>query len=162
VRARTPVRSLLQPALAVPETTLLGPLLTELRHAHSPLAVVVDEHGGTAGIVSLEDIVEELVGEIRDEYDPAEPHVAPLDDGSFLVPGAWRLDEAERDTGARLPTGEYDTIGGLLMALLGRVATVGDTVETDAARLRVEAMDGLAVGQVRLWPGADDGGAESS
>jgi len=152
VRGRAPVHNLLQPGLAVPETALLGPLLGELREARSPLAVVVDEHGGTAGILTLEDIVEELVGEIRDEHDPAEPGIQRLRDGSFVVPGAWRIDETERDTGIALPEGDYDTVGGLVMATLGRVPEPGDVVEVDGARLRVRTLDGLAVAQVGLTP----------
>ena len=150
VRDTTPVRNLLKPVVAVPESALLGPLLGDMRRSHNQLAVVVDEYGGTAGIVTLEDIVEELVGSIQDEYDPAEPAVRRLDDGSYIVPGQLRVDETARETGAALPEGEYDTIGGLIMERLGRVPEVGDQVRTDHVFLRVEAMDGLAVGSVAL------------
>ena len=150
VRDTTPVRSLLKPVVAVPESTLLAPLLADMRESHSQLAVVVDEYGGTAGIVTLEDIVEELVGEIEDEYDPDEPAVRQESDGSYLVPGSWRVDECVRDTGMSLPEGDYDTIGGLVMATLERVAEVGDEVRLATVTLRVERMDGLAVGMVRL------------
>ena len=153
-RDATPIRALLKSVLAIPESTLLGPLLSDMRASHTQLAVVVDEYGGTAGIVTLEDIVEELVGEIQDEYDPAEPAVRVLDDGSFLVPGGWRVDETARDTDIELPEGDYDTIGGLIMERLGRVAEVGDAVRLGAVTLRVEAMDGLAVGWVRLHDGS--------
>ncbi|MEX0658000.1 MAG: hemolysin family protein [Egibacteraceae bacterium] len=150
VRSRTLLHSLLHPSLAVPETALLGPLLTELRAARSPMAVVVDEHGGTAGIVTLEDIVEELVGEIRDEHDAAEPRVQALPDGSYLVPGGWRIDEAARDTGLALPEGDYDTVSGLVMATLGRMPKPGDVIEVDGTRVRVRSLAGLAVGQAQL------------
>ena len=149
-RARTPVRTLLRPALAVPESVSLSRLLADLREAGTQLAVVVDEHGGTAGIVTLEDIVEELVGSIEDEYDPAEPGVQRRADGVFVVPGSWRLDEVARDTGITLPAGDYDTLGGLVMARLGRVPATGDRLDVAGARLRVEAMDGHAVGRVAL------------
>ena len=149
-RDTTLIRTFLKPVLAVPESTLLGPLLTDMRRSHTQLAVVVDEHGGTAGIVTLEDIVEELVGNIQDEHDTAEPSVRRLEDGSFLVPGTWRLDETTRDTGIALPEGEYETLSGLIMERLGRMAGAGDVVTTEAAFLRVEHMDGLAVGQVAL------------
>ena len=149
-RETTPVRTLLKPVLAIPESTPLGPLLGDMRSSHSQLAVVVDEYGGTAGIVTLEDIVEELVGEIRDEYDPAEPEVRALDDGSFLVPGGWRVDECARDTGVELPEGDYDTVGGLIMERLGRVPRAGDVVDAGSARLTVESMDQMAVEAVRL------------
>jgi CBS domain containing-hemolysin-like protein len=151
-----PLRPLVQPALAVPESALLGPLLADLRGAHRQLAVVVDEYGGTAGIVTLEDIVEELVGSIQDEYDRAEPVVSRLGDSEWRVPGWWRLHEVERDTGVTLPEGDYDTVGGLIMAELGRVPTVGDVVELPEAMLYVEALRGLAVGRARLQAKTDD------
>ena len=154
-RNTTLIRTFLKPVLAVPESTPLGPLLGDMRRSHTQLAVVVDEYGGTAGIVTLEDIVEELVGNIQDEHDPAEPQVRRAEDGTFLVPGSWRLDETARDTGLELPEGDYDTLGGLIMERLGRVAEVGDVVETPAADLRVERMDGMAVGQIRMAPRTD-------
>ncbi len=151
-RAEVGVEGLVKPIFAVPESALLRTILRDLREAHSQLAVVVDEHGGTAGIVTLEDIVEELVGDIQDEYDPAEPSVQALPDGSFLLPGWWRVDEAQRDTGLRMPSGDYDTVGGLVMERLGRVAEVGDVVSTGSVELRVEQMDGFAVQQVLAVP----------
>ena len=152
VRDATPVRNLLKPVVAVPESALLGPLLGDMRRSHNQLAVVVDEYGGTAGIVTLEDIVEELVGSIQDEYDPAEPVLRRTESGSYLVPGQWRVDEAIRETGVELPEGDYETLGGLIMERLGRVPVVGDQVRTDIAFLRVEAMDGHAVTTVALTP----------
>ena len=151
-RDTTLVRTLIKPALAVPESTPLGPLLADMRRSHTQLAVVVDEYGGTAGIVTLEDIVEELVGNIQDEHDPAEPMVRRLPDGSFVVPGSWRLDEVERGTGIQLPEGDYESVGGLLMDRLGRVVEVGDVVKARGVTLFVETMDGLAAGSVRLVP----------
>lgn len=150
-RATEQVRTLLTPPLAVPESALLSPLLAELREAHSQLALVVDEHGGVTGIVTLEDIVEELVGDIRDEYDPL-PAVRTLRDGSFVVPGSWRLDECARETGVMLPEGDYDTLSGLVMAYLGRVPHIGDQIDTAVAHLRVEALRGFAVRSIRLRP----------
>jgi CBS domain containing-hemolysin-like protein len=157
-RGTTAIRSLLSPALAVPESGLLGPLLAAMRAAHTPMAIVVDEYGGTAGIVTLEDIVEELVGEIRDEYDRAEPLVHSLGRGIWRVPGSWRLDEVERDTGVTLPPGDYETVGGLVMGRLQRLARPGDVIDADGARVLVESMDGHAVGWVRITvpPGARD------
>lgn len=149
-RATTPVDRLRTPPLAVPESALLSPLLRDLRQAHSQLALVIDEHGGVTGIVTLEDIVEELVGDIRDEYDRAPAGPRTQGDGSYLVPGAWRLDECERDTGFALPDGDYETLSGLVMALLGRVPNVGDRVETDHAILQVEALHGFAVHSLRI------------
>ena len=145
-RPATGVTVLVKPALVVPESAPLRTLLSDLRQAHSQTAIVVDEHGGTAGIVTLEDVVEELVGEIEDEYDLGGPSVQELGPGRYLVPGTWRLDELVRDTGIALPPGEYDTVSGLVMAQLGRVPQAGDSLEVDGARILVEQMDGFAVG----------------
>jgi CBS domain containing-hemolysin-like protein len=156
-RDTTPVRAMLKPIVAVPESTPLAPLLGDMRESHSQLVVVIDEYGGTAGIVTLEDVVEELVGDIEDEYDPDEPKLERLADGCWLVPGAWRIDEASRETDIELPEGEYDSLGGLIMASLGRVPTAGDVVEIDGATLAVERMDGFAVEVVRITPVQGDG-----
>jgi CBS domain containing-hemolysin-like protein len=151
-RAATPVSALASKPLVVPESAQLSALLGELRAAHSPIAVVVDEHGGTSGIVTLEDLIEELVGQIRDEYDQEEPAAVPLAGGDWLVPGSWRPDEVARDTGIELPPGDYETVSGLVMARLGRVPGAGDTVDLDGLRIRVEEMLGHAVELVRLMP----------
>jgi CBS domain containing-hemolysin-like protein len=157
-RAATPASTLASPPLAVPESAPLRALLARMREEHAQLAVVIDEYGGTAGIVTLEDIVEELVGNIEDEYDIGEPHAQHRPDGSHVVPGAWRVDEVEREIGLTLPEGDYETLGGLLMARLGRVPSEGDTIEVAGALLRVEDMQGLAVGQVRITPQERDPG----
>jgi CBS domain containing-hemolysin-like protein len=155
-RDGTTVSALMSEPLAVPESAPLRSLLADLRAARTPLAVVVDEFGGTAGIVTLEDVVEELVGEIRDEYDTAEPRVLRRPDGSYLVPGEWRLDEAARDTGIDLPEGEYDTLSGLVMAHLGRLPAVGDIVEVPGARLRVVSLRGHAVALAHVTSAGHD------
>jgi CBS domain containing-hemolysin-like protein len=149
-RAGTAVATLASPALEVPESSTMVPVLAELRRSRSPLAIVVDEHGATAGLLTVEDIVEELVGEIRDEHDQAEPGVVAQPDGAYLVPGSWRPDEVARDTGVQLPEGDYETLSGLIMASLGRVPAPGDQVEVDDVTLQVVRTDGHAVGRVRL------------
>ncbi len=155
-RRSTPVAALMGEPLAVPESAPLRALLSDLRDAGTALALVVDEHGGTAGIVTLEDVVEELVGEIRDEHDHVEPEVVALAGGRFLVPGSWRLDETVRDTGVHLPEGDYETLSGLVMAELERLPRVGDEVALPTARLRVLALDGHAVGRLVLAPRPGD------
>jgi CBS domain containing-hemolysin-like protein len=151
-RAQRHVGELVVEPLVVPESAQLGPLLGELRRAHATLAVVIDEHGGTAGVITLEDIVEELVGSIRDEHDPEEPLVQALPSGAFLAPASWRPDEVTRDTGLHLPEGDYETVSGLVMDRLGRMPNVGDVVELTGVRVHVEAMEGHAVSRVRLVP----------
>lgn len=128
-RNHVTVGSLAAPPMIVPFTLPLPAVLEQLRTTHRQLAIVVDEFGGFAGVVSLEDIAEELVGEIRDEDDPPEPELVENPDGTWLLPGRWRIDEVQEATGIALPDDEdYDTVSGLVMARLGRVPVVGDEV----------------------------------
>ncbi|MER7889710.1 hemolysin family protein [Micromonospora sp. NPDC094482] len=129
-RATTPVSAVAVPPLLVPETLPLPTVLDRLRSGHRQLACVVDEYGGFAGVITLEDIAEELVGPIRDEDDPPERAPARQDDGSWVVPARWRIDEVADSTGITLPEApEYDTLSGLVMRELGRVPEVGDRLE---------------------------------
>ncbi|SKC35449.1 hemolysin family protein [Krasilnikoviella flava] len=150
-RGEVPSAALMVDAPRVPETVRLGPLLVELRGLGLQMAVVVDEYGGTSGIVTLEDVVEELVGDVADEHDPRRAGVVRGTDGSWVVPGVLRPDELEERTGLVVPEGPaYETLGGLVMAELGRVPDVGDEIETDGVRLRVEAMDARRVERLRV------------
>ncbi|MFI2103433.1 hemolysin family protein [Isoptericola sp. NPDC019693] len=150
-RGEVPAAALMVDAPRVPETVRLGPLLVELRGLGLQMAVVVDEYGGTSGIVTLEDVVEELVGDVADEHDPRRAGVVRGADGSWVVPGVLRPDELEERTGLVAPEGPaYETLGGLVMAVLGRVPEVGDTVETGGVLLRVEAMDARRVERLRV------------
>ncbi len=152
-RAEVPVTatSLMIPAPRVPETLGLAALLVSLRDDGMQMAVVVDEYGGTAGIVTLEDAVEEIVGEVSDEHDRrrAATHRAP--DGSWVVPGVLRPDELSHTAHLTVPDdGPYETLGGLVMARLGRIPHVGDEVEVPGVRIRVEVMDGRRIERVRV------------
>ena len=150
-REEVPAAALMVDAPRVPETVRLGPLLVELRGLGLQMAVVVDEYGGTSGIVTLEDVVEELVGDVADEHDPRRAGIVRGADGSWVVPGGLRPDELAERTGLEVPEGPaYETLGGLVMAELGRVPEVGDEVETDGVRLRVEAMDTRRVERLRV------------
>jgi CBS domain containing-hemolysin-like protein len=129
-RSTTPVSAVMLPPLLIPTTLRLPRVLERMRAGHRQLACVVDEYGGFAGIVTLEDIAEELVGPIRDEDDPFEPTPVRERDGSWVVPARWRIDEVEETTGIPLPEApEYDTLSGLVMQQLGRVPAVGDRLE---------------------------------
>ncbi|WP_112246670.1 hemolysin family protein [Kribbella monticola] len=128
-RSHVTIGSLAAPPVVVPATLSLPGVLEQLRTAHRQLAIVVDEFGGFAGVVSLEDIAEELVGEIRDEDDLPEAGLLANPDGTWVVPGRRRLDEVTEATGIALPDGDdYDTVSGLVMARLGRIPVVGDEV----------------------------------
>jgi CBS domain containing-hemolysin-like protein len=150
-RSDVPVSALMAPAVLVPETLRLDPLLLQLRQGGMQLAVVVDEYGGTSGVVTLEDLVEEIVGEVNDEHDRSQTTGRQLPDGSWTVPGLWRPDEVRARVGVAIPDGPaYETVGGWLMSTLGRVPTVGDTVPADGWNARVVDMDGHRVDRLRL------------
>jgi CBS domain containing-hemolysin-like protein len=143
-------RELIREALIVPESRKLRPLLLDMRRKRAHFAIVIDEHGGTAGIVTLEDLLEELVGEIRDEYDVSELGVERLGNGRYLAPGSLRIDEAADHLGVELPEGEYETIAGFIMDRLGRIPRRRDTVDHDGWRLRVQSMHRRRVVQVLI------------
>lgn len=137
----------------VPETMPLDPLLMELRMRGSQMALVVDEYGGTAGVVTLEDVVEELVGEVVDEHDRLRVSVRPVRDGSWVVPGRLRPDEVSSVIGLEVPQDpDYETMAGYVMLTLGRIPVEGDSVRLPEARLVVERMHGRRIERLRLIP----------
>lgn len=140
---------LIRAPLFVPESAHIRVALDEMRRARNHFAIVVDEHGSTAGIVTMEDIAEELVGEIRDEYDRRERHVEVAPGGAIIAAGSVRPDQLSR-FGVELPDGDYETIGGLIMDRLGRLPSRGDTVEEEGWRLTVITTDGRRVGNVEV------------
>jgi CBS domain containing-hemolysin-like protein len=150
-RSTTPVQAVAVPPLLVPATLPLPAVLDRLRAGHRQMACVVDEYGGFAGVITLEDIAEELVGPIRDEDDHPEPAPARQADGSWLVPARWRIDEVADATGIALPAApEYDTLSGLVMRELGRVPEVGDRMELGAVVLSVQSVERHVAEEVRL------------
>jgi CBS domain containing-hemolysin-like protein len=155
-RKDVPVSALMSDRLVVPETIRLDPLLRQLREGGFQMAVVVDEYGGTSGIVTLEDVVEEIVGEVADEHDRARQSGRELLDGSWTVPGLWRPDEVRDALEADIPDGStFETMGGFVMARLGRVPVVGDVVRVPGWRIRVLAMEGRRVDRLRFVPDPD-------
>ncbi|WP_067489439.1 hemolysin family protein [Actinomadura hibisca] len=147
-----PVGELVRPAKYLPASQRVLPVLSEMRREGVHLAIVMDEYGGTAGIVTLEDLVEELIGDIRDEYDVQDAQARRLHDGVVEVDGLLNLDEFAAATGLRLPAGPYETVAGHIMAVLGRVPAEGDRVEIAGRRLAVARMDGRRVARVRVTP----------
>jgi len=156
-REDVPVSALMVDARVVPESIRLDPLLLMLRGAGHQMAIVVDEYGGTSGVVTLEDVIEEIVGEVSDEHDHARTTGRISANGSWTVPGLWRPDEVRDRLGALVPDGPaYETIGGYLMACLGRVPVVGDEVSVAGWSMRVDAMDGRRVDRLRFTPLEDE------
>ena len=144
------VTVLLRPANFVPETKHVSELLAEMQSRKNHISIVVDEYGGTAGLVTLEDLLEELVGEIEDEFDTDAPAMVHLADGDVVVNATLNVDDLSEDLDLELPEGNWDSIGGLVLGLLGRVPVPGDSVVADGARLVVERVDGRRISQVRI------------
>lgn len=146
------VATLARPARFVPETKAVNDLLKEMQAESFHMAVVVDEYGGTAGLVTLEDLIEELVGEIVDEYDREEPLVEPARDGRVRVNARIPVDELNEVLHADLPEGDWDTVGGLLLHELGRVPDEGDFVASEGWLLQAERVQGRRISRVVVQP----------
>lgn len=144
------VQELIRPAMFVPENKRVAELLAEMQLRRTHMAVVVDEYGGTAGLATLEDLLEELVGEITDEFDEEVPNVEELPNGDVLVNATLNVDDVNEELDLELPEGNYDSLGGLVFELLGRVPIAGDSVEVAGVRVIVERLDGRRVTRVRL------------
>jgi CBS domain containing-hemolysin-like protein len=151
------LRRLVRPVLSVPDSLSVDRLLLRLQQEQRSLAVVVDEFGGTAGLVTLQDVLERIVGQFGDEFEAPQPLVAPQPDGSILVDGLARIEDVANLCGLHVSpadTDEVDTMGGLIMLHLGRLPNVGDEVQIDGSTLKVEQMDGRRVARLRLVPAA--------
>ncbi|MGW8224614.1 MAG: hemolysin family protein [Anaerolineales bacterium] len=149
-RREVSLEDFLRPAYFIPEAKKIDDLLAELQAKRIHMAIVVDEYGGVAGLVTLEDIVEEIVGEIRDEYDHAEEVVyQAITEDEYLFQGRIDLDDFNDIMGTELPNSEADTLGGLIYSRIGRVPTAGDHVEIDGLQLTVEQVSGQRIRKVR-------------
>ena len=160
-RASVTLSSVMAPIPAIPETRGLEDVLSDMRTSRSHLVVAVDEYGGTAGILTLEDIVEEIVGEIDDEYDALTP--APAVDneaGELVVSGSLHADELRDATGFEMPDGDYETLAGFILDQLGAIPEAGEVVTYEGWRLEVEAVDRRRVARVRLRKPDHDAGED--
>jgi len=142
------VAELARNALVLPWTRPILAALTDMRREGTHLAIVADEYGGTAGIVTMEDLVEELIGDIKDEYDVDEAETTRHRGGDVEVDGLLNLDDFEDETGLVLPEGPYETVAGYIMATLGRLPAIGDSVEVGGHRVTVTEVDGRRVSRV--------------
>ena len=142
------VGELARDPLVLPWTRPILAALADMRRENTHLAMVADEYGGTAGIVTLEDLVEELIGDIRDEYDVGEPETTRLRGGDIEVDGLLNLDDFEDETGVELPEGPYETVAGYIVSRLGRLPEVGDTVDYEQIRLVARELEGRRVSRV--------------
>jgi CBS domain containing-hemolysin-like protein len=148
-RPSTPVTEIMDEPLVVPESRDLGSLLTDMRSSRRHLAIVIDEHGGTAGIITLEDLLEEIVGEIEDEYDPSVPdEVDTTPEGIHVVSAMLRPDEVLEAAGFDMPEGDFETLGGFLLSLFGEIPEIGDHASYEGWELKVVGMDDKRIDRV--------------
>lgn len=147
-----PVTEIMRQPSFVHETKRVSELLREMQAAKNHLCIVVDEFGSTAGLVTFEDLVEEIVGEIVDEYDEEAPMVESLGDGVYAVDARLSVDELSDAIGHPIPTGDWDTVGGLVLALAGRVPEEGESFDVEGLTLTVDRVQGRRVSRVRIAP----------
>ncbi len=145
-----PVRELMRPPHFAPESKRVSELMREMQAEKFHMAIVVDEYGGTSGLATLEDLIEELVGEIVDEFDVEEPNIEPMAGGDVRVNGRMPIDEVNELTHADFPEGDWDTVAGFVYNLLGHVPTEGETVDFNGHRLRAEKVQGRRIGRIRI------------
>jgi len=146
-----PVRSLVRPASFVPETVAVADLFADMRASHNQMAIVIDEYGGTAGVVTLEEVVEEIVGRLSDELVASEEAVVEVDEGVLEVDAQLRIDEVNEQLDLNLPEGEhYETVAGLVLSQLQRIPSVGDVLHHGDMELRVTRMKGPKIERVQI------------
>lgn len=144
------LKKILRPPLFVPETKKLDELLHLMQSSHMHIAIIVDEYGSNSGLVTLEDLIEEIVGEIKDEFDIEEKTIEALSDGSFLVDGRISVSEINEKIKTSLPEGDYDTLGGFVFSLLGKLPSIGDAVRYDDLKIIVERISKRRITRVKI------------
>jgi magnesium and cobalt transporter len=150
------LREYLRSAVFIPESKRLNVLLKEFRLSHNHMAIVVDEYGGVSGLLTIEDVLEEIVGEIDDEHDFEEDSmISPEGEGVYTVAGLTRIEDLNDQLGTRFRDEDYDTVGGLIMHELGRMPRRGESLTVDGARLTVVKSDRRRIHSVRLQPAGD-------
>lgn len=146
----TTARELARETLYIPETLPVNDLLHQFRHNRQHIAIVLDEFGGTAGLVTLEDLLEEIVGEVSDQFDLSTPEIQNQPDGSILIDGLTLIEAVNQQLGLNLTDPHYDTIAGYFLGKLGHIPKTGDVVESGGVQLKVETMDGLRIARLSL------------
>jgi magnesium and cobalt exporter, CNNM family len=146
----SPVEPIARQALFVPETKLIGELFREMQARGDQMAIAVDEFGGTAGIVTLEQLLEEMVGQVRDELWPEEAEITTIDEHTKQIEGGLGIEEARGELALNIPDGDYDTVAGYVLSMLGHIPKVGETVTLDGCRIVVAEMRGLKIEQLRV------------
>ena len=146
-----PLRTLLRPVVVVPESKRVAELLKQFQRQQTQCAIVVDEYGGTAGLVTIEDLLEEIVGEIRDEYDVESDPIVDEGHGQFVFSGKVNIDEVMQRLDVAIEREGFETVGGYLLAHLGRVPVVGETIEMDGLTVQVLDAERRRINKVRMY-----------
>ena len=154
--AAVQLESIVRPAYVVPETKDLAALLADFRREKQHLAIVIDEYGATEGIVTLEDVLEEIVGEIEDEFDLPDTSIERIDETHIRIDGTYTIDDFNEEFGTELEEGDYHTMAGLVFGALGRQPEIGDDVQVDGLHLEVLEVDGSRIGRIEVEFGADE------
>jgi CBS domain containing-hemolysin-like protein len=150
--AQTPIRTLMRAITLVPESKRVSELLREMQRGKFSLAIVVDEYGGTSGLVTMEDLLEEIVGEIRDEHDEGEEEaIRMVSDDEALVDAGTNIEDVNARLGLHLPHEEFETIGGLTVGLFGRLPHENEEIESGDVRLRIERTRGRRILALRVF-----------
>jgi putative hemolysin len=150
ITSESPIDNLIRPAYFTPETKRIGELFSEMRDKNYRMSVVVDEYGGTAGVVSLSRLMEEIVGPVGDELAAAEKEYEPINEYTFQIDGGMRIEEANEEMGLELPEGEYETVAGFVLHLLGRIPKQGQQLKYKGLKIVVTKMKGLKIEEILL------------
>jgi putative hemolysin len=154
--AAVELESIVRPAYVVPETKDLAALLADFRREKQHMAIVIDEYGDTEGIVTLEDLLEEIVGDIEDEFDLPDTSIERVDETHIRIDGTYTIDDFNEEFGTELEQEDFNTMAGLVFGELGRAPEVGDEVRTDGLCLTVVEIDGTRIIKIEVEFGADD------
>jgi CBS domain containing-hemolysin-like protein len=154
-KTRPPLREVLRPAYVVPESKKVQELLTDMKQRHISIAIIVDEYGGVAGLATIEDLIEEIVGEIRDEFDVEEEELQEVSENEIIVDGGFSIDELNEKFGMEIEKEDYDSVGGFIANELGRMPSVGDIVGVNGVTMKVLSVAGRRVKKVRVIKNAE-------
>jgi putative hemolysin len=144
------IDDIIRPAYFAPESKRISELLAEMQEHNSHITVIVDEYGGTAGVVTLTQLVEEIIGDVKDELSALEKEFEIIDESTFLIGGSMRIEDANSEMQLNLPEGDYETVAGYVLKIMGRIPKVGEQTRHRGLKLVVTQMDGLKIEEIKI------------